>query len=156
MEGAAELFREFRIAHTLDVFSPHLHPDEAASWAAEAAGAGYRVLIAGDGRSAHLPGLVASRTRLPVIGVPFRSALRGGLDALHAMVQMTDGVPVATVGIDAARNAAILACQILALSDEGLAQRLDDLRDTDAGGRREHRDWSADDARSTGFGFRPG
>ena len=123
MEKAATALEEFDVEHTVQVTSAHRNPDECAAWAKGAAGAGYKVLIAGAGRAAHLPGVVAAHTHLPVIGVPILSAHLGGADSLYSIVQMPPGVPVATVGIDAARNAGLLAVQILAVADPDLAQR---------------------------------
>lgn len=147
MERASELLREFEVAHTLDVMSAHRNPAKVTAWASGAAEAGYRVLIAGAGRAAHLPGVVAAHTRLPVVGVPCLSDHLGGADALYSIVQMPPGVPVATVGIDGAHNAALLAIQILALADERLQGRLDDYRAEQAERGLEHRDIPAGDHR---------
>jgi len=111
------------------------------------------VLIAGAGRAAHLPGVVAAHTSLPVIGVPCLSDHLGGADALYSIVQMPPGVPVATVGIDSAKNAAILAAQILALSDPDLAERLAAFRAEQADKGMEHRDIPASGDQPSGFGF---
>jgi len=124
MEKASEQLRGFGIAHTVDVMSAHRNPAQVSAWASGAREAGYRVLIAGAGRAAHLPGVVAAHTDLPVIGVPCLSDHLGGADALYSIVQMPPGVPVATVGIDNARNAAVLALQILAGADEDHAATL--------------------------------
>lgn len=153
MEKAATQLADLRIAHTLDVISAHRNPGKATEWASGAAQRGCRVLIAGAGRAAHLPGVVAAHTSLPVIGVPCLSDHLGGADALYSIVQMPPGVPVATVGIDNARNAAILAAQILALSDDGIAERLAEFRAEQTDKGMEHREWSPDSASSTGFGF---
>lgn len=123
MEKASKVLEEFDVPHTVDVMSAHRQPRRVAEFASTAAERGYRVLIAGAGRAAHLPGVVAAHTTLPVIGVPCLSDHLGGADALYSIVQMPPGVPVACVGIDNARNAALLAVQILALCDEALAQR---------------------------------
>ncbi|MBW3579140.1 MAG: 5-(carboxyamino)imidazole ribonucleotide mutase [Actinobacteria bacterium] len=123
MRRAGDALEEFDVAYTIQVTSAHRNPDEVAAWAKEAVDAGYRVLIAGAGRAAHLPGVVAAHTPLPVIGVPILSAHLGGADSLYSIVQMPPGVPVATVGLDAARNAGLLAVQILATGDEGLRDR---------------------------------
>ena len=155
MEKASTQLREFGVAHTLDVMSAHRNPAKVADWASGAADAGYKVLIAGAGRAAHLPGVVAAHTPLPVIGVPCLSDHLGGADALYSIVQMPPGVPVATVGIDNARNAAILAMQILALSDADLAGRLARFRAEQAEKGMEHREVPAEDP-DRGFGFQPG
>lgn len=118
MQGATDELARRGIGFELDVLSAHRNPDEVAEYSKSAAGRGLRVLIAGAGMAAALPGVVAAHTDLPVIGVPLtseRSAL-GGLDALLAMVQMPPGVPVATVSIDGAKNAAVLAARILGTS----------------------------------------
>lgn len=154
MEKASAQLEDLGIPHTLDVMSAHRNPAKVSAWAAGAQDAGYKVLIAGAGRAAHLPGVVAAHTALPVIGVPCLSDHLGGADALYSIVQMPPGVPVATVGIDNARNAAILAVQILALTDEAIAARLADLRADQAEKGMEHRDIPAD-GDTGGFGFQP-
>jgi 5-(carboxyamino)imidazole ribonucleotide mutase len=154
MEKASDQLRDFGIPHTIDVMSAHRNPAKVSAWAAGARDAGYRVLIAGAGRAAHLPGVVAAHTALPVIGVPCLSDHLGGADALYSIVQMPPGVPVATVGIDNARNAAILAVQILALADEDLQEALDGFRAEQADKGMEHRDIAGSDP-AVGFGFRP-
>ncbi|MEX0868703.1 MAG: 5-(carboxyamino)imidazole ribonucleotide mutase [Nitriliruptoraceae bacterium] len=154
MTKASDQLRDFGIPHTVDVMSAHRNPAKVAAWASGAKDAGYQVLIAGAGRAAHLPGVVAAHTSLPVIGVPCLSDHLGGADALYSIVQMPPGVPVATVGIDNARNAAILAVQILAVADEGVAERLAAFRSAQADQGMEHRDVPAD-ASEGGFGFQP-
>jgi len=121
MEGAIEALREFGVPLEVRVLSAHRTPDDALRFAREAAGRGLGVLIAGAGKAAHLAGVLAAVTSLPVIGVPIESGGLGGLDALLAMAQMPPGVPVATVAVDGARNAGLLAVRMLALSDEGLS-----------------------------------
>jgi 5-(carboxyamino)imidazole ribonucleotide mutase len=121
MEGAIEALREFAVPLEVRVLSAHRTPDDALQFARDAAGRGFGVLIAGAGKAAHLAGVLAAVTSLPVIGVPIESGGLGGLDALLAMAQMPPGVPVATVAVDGARNAGLLAVRILALSDEGLS-----------------------------------
>lgn len=123
MRPAGEVLVEFDVAHSVQVISAHRNPEECAAWAKGAADAGYGVLIAGAGRAAHLPGVVAAHTPLPVIGVPILSAHLGGADSLFSVVQMPPGVPVACVGIDAARNAGLLAVQILGAADPELRRR---------------------------------
>ncbi len=129
MAGAIDTLREFSVETTEHVMSAHRTPASVASFAAEARQYDYGVIICGAGMAAHLAGAVASRTTLPVIGVPLSGGAIGGLDALYATVQMPRGVPVATVAIDGAANAALLAIQILAVSDEALAARLAEYRD---------------------------
>lgn len=154
MEKASELLKDFGVAHTIDVMSAHRNVDKLSAWAAGAADAGYKVLIAGAGRAAHLPGVVAAHTALPVIGVPCLSDHLGGADALYSIVQMPPGVPVATVGIDNAKNAGLLAVQILALSDAALADKLADFRAEQAEAGMDHREVAAE-SDSGSFGFQP-
>lgn len=155
MEKAARQLEEFHVPYTLDVMSAHRNPAKVSAWAATAADEGYKVLIAGAGRAAHLPGVVAAHTALPVIGVPCLSDHLGGADALYSIVQMPPGVPVATVGIDNAKNAAILAAQILALSDADVATALAAFRETQSTKGMEHREWSPEGGERAGFGFQP-
>ncbi len=155
MEKASNLLAdEFGVPHTLDVMSAHRNPEKVSGWARGAADAGYKVLIAGAGRAAHLPGVVAAHTALPVIGVPCLSDHLGGADALYSIVQMPPGVPVATVGIDNAKNAAILAVQILALSSPELAEKLAAFREKQADKGMEHREIGGK-SETSGFGFQP-
>lgn len=153
MELASTELARFDVPHTLDVMSAHRNPARVIAWASGAAAGGMRVLIAGAGRAAHLPGLVAAHTTLPVIGVPCLSEHLGGADALYSIVQMPPGVPVATVGIDAARNAALLAVQVLALSDPDLAERYAAARAEQAEEGIEHREVGTGAAPAVGFGF---
>jgi 5-(carboxyamino)imidazole ribonucleotide mutase len=118
MQGALEQLEEFNVPFELVIASAHRNPARVHEWAGGAAKAGMRVLIAAAGKAAHLAGVVASVTPLPVIAVPMKTSDLGGLDSLLSMVQMPTGVPVATVAINGARNAAILATQILGSSDE--------------------------------------
>lgn len=156
MEQASAQLEAFGISWTLDVMSAHRNPAKVTQWASTAADEGYRVLIAGAGRAAHLPGVVAAHTALPVIGVPCLSDHLGGADALYSIVQMPPGVPVATVGIDNAKNAAILAAQILALGDEDIAAALAQFRADQADKGMEHRAWDPETANERGgFGFQP-
>ena len=154
MEHAARQLEDFGVPHTLDVMSAERHPATVAEWASGARAAGYRVLIAGGGRAAHLPSVVAAHSDLPVIGVPCLSDALGGADALYSIVQMPSGVPVATVGIDDARNAAVLALQILATADDGYAETLASFRSEQAERDLEHREWSSEEGDRAGFGFR--
>jgi phosphoribosylaminoimidazole carboxylase PurE protein len=124
MEGAAEVLKKFGVPFELVVSSAHRHPERTLDYARTASQRGLKVIIAGAGMAAHLAGVLASSTILPVIGVPLASSPLQGLDALLATVQMPSGVPVATVALGGARNAAHLALQILALGDEGLSRKL--------------------------------
>jgi 5-(carboxyamino)imidazole ribonucleotide mutase len=128
MQAAAARLKSFEIPFEVHVLSAHRTPLEAADFAETAADAGFGVLIAAAGKAAHLAGALAARSPLPVIGVPIKSSTLDGLDALLSTVQMPKGVPVATVAIDGADNAAILAAQILALSEPALAGRLAEFR----------------------------
>jgi 5-(carboxyamino)imidazole ribonucleotide mutase len=121
MEGAVEVLRDFEVPFEVRVLSAHRTPDDALDFARKAAANGRRVLIAGAGGAAHLAGVLAAVTPLPVIAVPIAVGELGGLDSLLAMVQMPKGVPVATVAINGAGNAGLLAVRILALSDTRLA-----------------------------------
>ena len=123
MEKAAIFFDEMEIPFEMNALSAHRTPEEVEKFAKEANERGIKVIIAGAGMAAHLPGVVASMTPLPVIGVPINATL-DGMDALLAIVQMPPGIPVATVGINGALNAAIIAAQILATSDEAIMQKL--------------------------------
>jgi len=126
MKAAAEMLEEFGVAHECRVLSAHRAPDAVSRYAASAESRGLRVIIAGAGAAAHLAGMVAAKTILPVLGVPMASQHLGGLDALLSTVQMPKGVPVATmaIGESGAANAALLAVAILALSDAGLRRKL--------------------------------
>ncbi len=124
MRAAAQALDEFGVAHEVSVVSAHRTPDRMLDYARNAAGRGLRVIIAGAGGAAHLPGMVASATVLPVIGVPVPLAHLDGLDSLLSIVQMPAGVPVATVSVGGARNAGLLAIRILAVSDPVLAHRI--------------------------------
>ncbi len=124
MEKAVALLEELGVASELRVISAHRAPDLCARWAASAADRGLEVVIAGAGGAAHLAGVVAAKTLLPVIGVPIPTQVMGGLDSLLSMVQMPRGVPVATVAIGGAENAGLLAIEIMALHDAALRGRL--------------------------------
>ncbi len=128
MEPAAQALAELGVSYETRVVSAHRTPKDMASYASRAAGRGLRVIIAGAGGAAHLPGMVASHTILPVVGVPVQSKALNGLDSLLSIVQMPGGIPVATVAIGNGRNAGLLAAQILALGDSRLSARLTDLR----------------------------
>ncbi len=125
MDDAVQTMRSFDVPVQVRVLSAHRTPDATMEFARGAAGAGIKVIIAAAGGAAHLAGVVAAATPLPVVGVPIALANLGGLDSLLAMVQMPKGIPVATVAVNGARNAALLAIRIMALSDERLAAELD-------------------------------
>ncbi len=125
MEKCTKRLEDLGIDHELEVLSAHRTPDAVAEYVASAPGRGIKVFICAAGMAAHLAGAVAARTNLPVIGIPVAAGTLGGFDALLATVQMPSGVPVATVAVNGAANAAVLAAQILALSDPELAERLE-------------------------------
>jgi 5-(carboxyamino)imidazole ribonucleotide mutase len=126
MSEAADILRELGVAFELTVVSAHRTPDRMAEYAKKASGRGLKAIIAGAGGAAHLPGMVASLTILPVIGVPIRSSNSiDGWDSVLSILQMPSGVPVATVALNGSRNAGILAAQILATSDIALAKKLE-------------------------------
>ena len=128
MQAAVEVLEEFGVAHEVRVLSAHRTPLAMASYAETAENRGLEVLIAGAGGAAHLPGMVAALTSLPVIGVPVASRALSGLDSLYSIVQMPAGIPVATVAIGNATNAGLLALQILAIADPELRQALNTYR----------------------------
>lgn len=136
MEKAGEVLGRFDVAFELEVMSAHRSPARVAAYASSAEDAGLQVLIAGAGLAAHLPGVIAAHTALPVIGVPLYSEALAGADALYSCVQMPPGVPVATVAVGGAKNAAVLAVQILALGDPALRASLHDLKKEMAEGLR--------------------
>jgi len=128
MEKAAEVFKEMGIPYEMEISSAHRLPEKTANYAKRSRGRGIEVLVAGAGMAAHLAGALASHTTLPVIGVPIKSGALEGVDALYSTVQMPPGVPVATVGIDGAKNAAYLACEILSIKYPRIATKLEDFR----------------------------
>src|SRR5438105_6155906 len=128
MAPAVQTLEEFGLEAEEHVLSAHRTPDRVAAFARRAREDGYAALICGAGMAAHLAGAAAAHTTLPVVGVPLSGGALGGLDALYATVQMPKGIPVATVAIDGALNAALLVVQMLAISDAGLAQKLADHR----------------------------
>ncbi|MCX8958070.1 5-(carboxyamino)imidazole ribonucleotide mutase [Erwinia psidii] len=130
MQFAAEILTSLSVPFHCEVVSAHRTPDKLFSFAEQAAENGFRVIIAGAGGAAHLPGMLAAKTLLPVLGVPVQSAALSGVDSLYSIVQMPRGIPVGTLAIGkaGAANAALLAAQILALHDESLASRLADWR----------------------------
>ena len=127
MEKACQLLNDMQVPFEVNALSAHRTPEDVAQFATQARERGLRVIIAAAGMAAALPGVIAAHTTLPVIGVPIKGML-DGLDAMLSIVQMPPGIPVATVGVNAAQNAAILACEMLALSDDALAQRLGDYK----------------------------
>ena len=124
MSDAAQALKEFGIDYEVEVLSAHRTPERMIEWGKAAAGRGVKVIIAGAGGAAHLPGMLASVTTLPVVGVPVPLAKLDGLDSLLSIVQMPAGIPVATVSIGGARNAGILAARIIGAFDEALTQKL--------------------------------
>lgn len=124
MEKAAKLLDEFEIPFEINALSAHRTPDQVTEFSKNAKGRGIKVIIAAAGMAAHLPGVIAAQTTVPVIGVPIKSSLEG-MDALLAIVQMPPGIPVATVGINAGLNSAIMAVQMLAMSDEDIARKFE-------------------------------
>ncbi len=128
MKKAADILNGMKIPFEINALSAHRTPDEVEKFAKNAEGRGIQVIIAAAGMAAHLPGVIASMTKIPVIGVPIKISL-DGLDALLSIVQMPTGVPIATVSIDGAQNAGILAAQILALADKELAARLAEFKE---------------------------
>ncbi|NBT32937.1 MAG: 5-(carboxyamino)imidazole ribonucleotide mutase [Rhodobacteraceae bacterium] len=130
MKLAAEILDELGVTYETRIVSAHRTPDRLWSYGKEAAGRGLQVIIAGAGGAAHLPGMMASKTRIPVVGVPIQTKALSGVDSLYSIVQMPKGYPVATMAIGAAggANAGLMAAGILALQDPALAERLDDWR----------------------------
>lgn len=132
MEAAAKVLDELGIGYEAEVVSAHRTPDKMMQYAESAKSRGLKVVIAGAGGAAHLPGMVAAKTTLPVLGVPVKSSALSGMDSLLSIVQMPAGVPVATfaIGEAGAKNAGLFAAMILALGDEQIAQRLEEFRST--------------------------
>ena len=128
MEKAMEVLREMEIPYEMEISSAHRMPEKTVHYAKTARRRGIEVLIAGAGMAAHLAGVLASHTTLPVIGVPLKSGALNGADALYSTVQMPPGVPVATVGIDGSKNAAYLACEILSIKYPEIAKKIEDFR----------------------------
>jgi 5-(carboxyamino)imidazole ribonucleotide mutase len=129
MEEAAQILKTFGITYEINIISAHRAPDVLAEWATSARDRGMKVIIAGAGGAAHLPGVTAAFTTLPVIGVPVRSRISiDGWDSILSILQMPSGVPVATVALDAAKNAGILAAQIIGTYDEKVAKKLADFK----------------------------
>lgn len=129
MQAAAEILKKFEVGYEITIISAHRTPHRMIDYASNAKSRGIKVIIAGAGGAAHLPGMVASITVLPVIGVPIKSSNSiDGWDSILSILQMPNGVPVATVALNAAKNAGILAAQILAVSDAALSQKLSDFK----------------------------
>lgn len=128
MSAAADILQQFGVEFEKSVISAHRAPQKTYEYASNAAKRGLKVIIAGAGGAAHLPGVVAAMTTLPVIGVPVKSNALNGLDSLLSMVQMPSGIPVATMAINGAKNAGLMAVSILALSDPELAVKLEEFR----------------------------
>ena len=137
VKGSVKMLKSFDVETEVHVMSAHRTPAEASAFASGAREAGFGVIIAAAGKAAHLAGVLAAHTTLPVIGIPIKASTLDGLDALLSTVQMPKGIPVATVAIDGADNAALLAIQILALSDEALSAKLLEMKEEMAEGVRE-------------------
>ncbi|MEU6812608.1 5-(carboxyamino)imidazole ribonucleotide mutase [Streptomyces sp. NPDC046831] len=155
MEAAAKALDEFEIAYEVDVVSAHRMPREMVAYGEQAADRGLKVIIAGAGGAAHLPGMLASVTPLPVIGVPVPLKYLDGMDSLLSIVQMPAGVPVATVSVGGARNAGLLAARILAVHDEELLGRIRDFQQdlNDQATEKGKRLRAKVDGAAGGFGF---
>jgi 5-(carboxyamino)imidazole ribonucleotide mutase len=125
MKQAVDILEEFGVPFEKRVVSAHRTPDDMANYGKEARNRGIRIIIAGAGGAAHLPGMLASHTTLPVIGVPIQTSALGGVDSLYSIVQMPNGIPVATVAIGKAQNAGLLALRILGSSDESISKKLE-------------------------------
>ena len=132
IEKAVNVLKEFDVPYEVHIYSAHRTPVEARDFAVNARENGFGALIAAAGMAAHLAGAIAANTTLPVIGIPCKSSVLDGMDALLATVQMPTGIPVATVAINGGANAALLAIQVLAVSDAELAKKLDEKRVSDA------------------------
>ena len=128
MRPAAEILDQFGVKHEIRVVSAHRTPLEMVAYAQEARGRGIRIIVAGAGGAAHLPGMLASLTTLPVVGVPVKTTALGGEDSLLSIVQMPPGIPVATMAIGGGLNAGLMALRILAISDDRIARQLDEYR----------------------------
>ena len=126
MAKAADILEELGISYEMKIISAHREPDIFFEYAKSAEAKGFKVIIAGAGKAAHLPGMCAAIFPMPVIGIPMKTSDLGGVDSLYSIVQMPSGIPVATVAINGGQNAGILAAKILAISDEALLQRLKD------------------------------
>ena len=129
MAKAVEILDKFGISYEMNIISAHREPEEFFTYAKGAESRGYKVIIAGAGKAAHLPGMCAAIFPMPVIGIPMKTSDLGGVDSLYSIVQMPSGIPVATVAINGGQNAGILAAKILATGDEALLARLKDYSD---------------------------
>lgn len=130
MEKAMKFLDDMEVPFEVNALSAHRTPDAVEDFAKNAAGRGIKVIIAGAGMAAALPGVIAASTTLPVIGVPIKGSVLDGVDALYSILQMPPGIPVATVAINGAMNAAILACQMIALGDEAMAKKMSEYKAT--------------------------
>lgn len=130
MEKAMKFLDDMEVPFEVNALSAHRTPDAVEAFAKNAAGRGIKVIIAGAGMAAALPGFIAASTTLPVIGVPIKGGVLDGVDALYSILQMPPGIPVATVAINGAMNAAILACQMIALGDEAMAKKMSEYKAT--------------------------
>ena len=148
MARAAEVLSELGVESEMRIISAHREPDEFFEYAKTAEEKGYKVIIAGAGKAAHLPGMCAAIFPMPVIGIPMKTSDLGGVDSLYSIVQMPSGIPVATVAINGAQNAGILAARILAVSDGDLLERLKEYQD------RLRGQVAAKDARLTEIGYK--
>jgi 5-(carboxyamino)imidazole ribonucleotide mutase len=128
MKGASEMLERFGVEADVRVMSAHRNPKDVSTFVESARANGYAAIIAGAGMAAHLAGVCAAHTTLPVVGVPLSGGALNGVDALYATVQMPPGIPVATVAVDGSRNAAILVVEMLAITDDGLAEKLEAFR----------------------------
>jgi 5-(carboxyamino)imidazole ribonucleotide mutase len=152
MEDAAKTLDSFGISYTAEVLSAHRMPLEMVEFAQEAQAGGFKVIIAGAGGAAHLPGMVASLTTLPVIGVPIALKNLDGMDSLLSIVQMPAGIPVATVGVGNAKNAGILAARILGISDSAISGKVADaLKEINAEAKEKGANLRARRSQKTGF-----
>jgi 5-(carboxyamino)imidazole ribonucleotide mutase len=152
MENAAKTLDAFGITYTAEVLSAHRMPLEMVEFAQKAQSNGFKVIIAGAGGAAHLPGMVASLTTLPVIGVPISLKNLDGMDSLLSIVQMPAGIPVATVGVDNAKNAAILAARILGVSDSAISRKVSDaLKEVNTEAKEKGANLNARRSQKTGF-----
>lgn len=129
LQDGLKFLKEMDVGYKVDISSAHRHPEKTSALAKSARREGIEVIIAAAGLAAHLPGVVAAHTTLPVIGIPLKGGSLLGIDALLSMVQMPKGVPVATVGIDASRNACILACEILSIKHDAIRDKLEGMKE---------------------------
>ena len=140
MKQATDILDEFGVAYEKRVVSAHRTPDDMAEYGRSARNRGLHIIIAGAGGAAHLPGMLASHTTLPVIGVPVQTSALGGVDSLYSIVQMPNGIPVATVAIGKAQNAGLLAVRMLSMTDDGLTEKLSSYHNSMAEASRKKTD----------------